>query len=249
MSEALILTPPEIDPDYHGEVVVFDLDDTLYPERDYMLSGFLAVASRALKNVSSENEETSAEKLADEMTAAYDSGRNAMDALADLLHIPAAERDEVIAEWVNIYRTHNPSLRLSEEVECVLDKLSRSGVQLALITDGRSVAQRNKIAALGLNRFFAPDNIYISEERGSGKESMEPFAYMVHRYPEASRFTYVADNPSKDFLFPNLMGWQTVCLLDKGYNIHSQTIEVAEEYRPAYTLSSLSELFNLDQRR
>lgn len=242
MPAKLILNPPEIDLDYHGDVVVFDLDDTLYPERDYMISGFRAVANRA---VSSEE----ATAFANEMTDAFDNGGNAMNHLADLLNLPLSEREHTIAEWVDIYRNHQPKLSLNQEVADVLLELSQRGVELALITDGRSTAQRAKIHALGLQRFFAPDNIYISEERGAGKESMEPFAYMVHCYPEAAGFTYVADNPVKDFLFPNLMGWTTICLADKGLNIHPQNMDVSKEYKPAFQIQSIKELLNKDYKR
>ncbi len=239
MSGKLILTPPEINLDYHGDVMVFDLDDTLYQERDYMLSGFRAVARRAASP-----EVTDA--LVREMEKAYMHGDNSMDALAGILDIPASTRKDVIAEWVEVYRSHIPELTLPDSTASTLQSLCDRGVELALITDGRSHSQRAKIEALGLQRYFAPDNIYISEERGSGKESMEPFAYMVHRYPEASGFTYVADNPAKDFLYPNLMGWYTICLIDRGDNIHPQDLDVAEEYRPQWTIDSIEELLTKD---
>lgn len=242
MSEKLTLTPAEIDLDYHGDVVVFDLDDTLYRERDYMLSGFRAVASYAAPCGDTD-------MLVEGMVKAFDTGHNAMDALADLLDVAVSQREGAIAKWVQVYRSHSPELSLSEETASVLEALSARGVELALITDGRSVAQRGKIESLGLRRYFAPDNIYISEERGAGKESMEPFAYMVHRYPEAAGFSYVADNPVKDFLYPNLMGWQTICLSDRGANIHPQDLDVAEEYRPQTTIDSLRELLTKDYRR
>ena len=244
MTRNMNLTPPEIDLDYHGEVIVFDLDDTLYPERDYMMSGFKAVAESVLAFPDCSGN-LSTHSVVSLMAEAYDRGGNAMDALADRLSLSDDLREAAIKDWVALYRSHEPRLTLADDVEQTLSALCARGIVLALITDGRSVAQRAKIEALGLNRYFSPDNIYISEERGAGKESMEPFAYVVHRYPEAAGFRYVADNPAKDFLFPNLMGWRTVCLLDTGTNIHSQKVAVASEYEPQATINSLTELLKL----
>lgn len=240
MADQRNLTPPEIELDFHGEVIVFDLDDTLYPERDYMMSGFRAI----VVSVQPTGGQTP-EALVERMAGAFDRGANALDELADCLGLSGEVREAAIREWVVLYRRHTPTLKLAEETEHTLSSLSARGVALGLITDGRSVAQRGKIAALGLDRYFSADNIYISEEHGAGKESMEPFAYMVHRYPEAKGFSYVADNPAKDFLNPNLMGWRTICLLDKGGNIHPQKADVAEEYRPQLTISSLRELLSM----
>lgn len=241
--EMLITRPPEIDLGYHGVVAVFDLDDTLYPERDYMLSGFRAAASAAL---SSAGGKADVDLLAGAMAEAYDSCRNAMDAAADILHVTEpTEREALICRMVEAYRSHIPELTLPDDARNLLDSLAARGVAMALITDGRSEGQRAKIAALGLDRFFSPDNIYISGERGHNKHSMEPFAYMVHRYPEARGFVYVADNPAKDFINPNLMGWLTVMIEGVYPSIHPQNLPDAPEYAPAHTVGSLSQLLNL----
>lgn len=239
----LITRPPEIDLAYHGIVVVFDLDDTLYPEREYMQSGFRAAAREAIAIVGAATE---ASDLAEAMTVARDAGRNAMDEAADILGvIDMAEREDLIRKMVEAYRLHSPSIVLPDDSRRLLDMLSGKGVALALITDGRSVGQRAKISALGLERYFRPDNIYISEERGHDKRSMEPFAYMVHRYPEARGFVYVADNPEKDFLYPNIMGWQTVMLGGVYDTIHSQDMPEDKVYVPTFTIDSLSKLPDL----
>lgn len=250
MWTANLLVPPPIDLGYHGDVVAFDLDDTLYPEHDYMMSGFRVAALCALTAAGGESAEASADEAVAAMADAWSRGCNAMDALAELLSLaPGEDREECIATWVEAYRCHTPSLSLPDDSRRVLEHLSSAGVALALITDGRSISQRAKIKALGIDRFFAPDNIYISGERGHGKDDMEPFAYMAHRYPEARRLWYVADNPAKDFLYPNLMGWVTVCLRDSGRNIHPQNVEAAgNEYRPQHIVERLTELIELIRR-
>lgn len=254
--------PQHIELNYHGDVVVFDLDDTLYPERDYMLSGFKAVAEavnisecRELQVASDGTlcpnttptdyqlkENASTAMIVKKMAEAFDIGKNAMDKLAEILNLCSEAKEQAIRNWVDIYRTHIPSITLPEDSRETLEKLSSMGIALALITDGRSVGQRNKLKALGLYKYFKESNIYISQERGHDKLSMEPFSYIVHRYPEARRFWYIGDNPSKDFISPNLMGWQTICLKNKGQNIHKQKVVPGAEYVPAMMIDALSEI-------
>ena len=41
---------------------------------------------------------------------------------------------------------------------------------------------------------------------------------------------------------PNKLGWKTVCLLDKGFNIHAQNFEIQEEYLPKFKITEIKEL-------
>ena len=62
----------------------------------------------------------------------------------------------------------------------------------------------------------------------------------MNRYPECQDFTYVGDNLKKDFIAPNALGWQTVCLKDDGRNIHRQEVEdLEEEMRPKRWIEGL----------
>lgn len=120
------------------------------------------------------------------------------------------------------YRNHFPSeMKLSSAVRSTLETLKRQGAVLGLITDGRSLTQRNKIRALGLGEFFADENIVISEEFGSEKPSSRNYEFFMKKFPDAD-YCYVGDNPKKDFIAPNALGWETVCLLNSGDNIHPQ---------------------------
>ena len=96
---------------------------------------------------------------------------------------------------------------------------------MGMITDGRIQTQRLKIHALGLDKYIPEQNILISEATGADKHFSLPFDIMMRRNPGESRFVYVGDNPEKDFLWPNRLGWLTVMLLDTdGRNIHPQRI-------------------------
>lgn len=211
---------------YRGPVVAFDLDDTLYKERDYVFSAIQAIAY----NLYPGREELVIRKA----SKAFLTGGNLLDSIDP-------DRTE---ELLNIYRTHYPAISLSEETASLLTSLQDDGIKMAIITDGRSLTQRNKIEALDLAQYISAEDIFISEETGADKTHPDNFKALMRRYPEASQFVYVADNPIKDFLWPNYLGFTTICLLDKyKKNIHPQTVEGLEpDYLPSHSINSLPEI-------
>lgn len=191
--------------------VLFDLDDTLYSERDYQQSGWKAVAREAEKRG----------KLGAE--AAYSLMSGAMDAF-DALH--DACPGFPVSEMVDIYRTHRPDISTAPGVKSLLQFLRDAGVATGIITDGRSIGQRNKIEALGLDKQV--DYISISEEIGADKLSDRPFVRAMEHFGPDFQYIYVGDNPAKDFLQPNALGWHTIMVREAkpGVNIHPQNLHV-----------------------
>ena len=208
------------------KVVCFDLDDTLYKEIDYLISAYGEIAA-SVGHL----------ELVPQMVKWYKEGENVFQKLNQLLCI-----DTPIEAYLKIYRGHYPSISLSDGVEDALIELKHRGVILGLITDGRSVGQRNKIKALKLDRWFDDENIIISEEFGSEKTDDKNFKYFEQKYSGHS-FVYVGDNPKKDFIVPYHLGWQTIMLKDDGRNIHKQEV-VPMENLPQMTIIDIEELLD-----
>lgn len=219
-----------------GWVVVFDLDDTLYKEVDYLRSGYRSIADQLM------SEYGIVEDPYPMMLRCFDRGADTYVCLNERYGLDVPK--EV---YLRLYRTHVPVLSLSAEVREVLCRLRRRGCVLGIVTDGRSVTQRNKIRALGLSHYIAWDDIIISEEFGSEKTEMRNFACYRDKYA-ARRFMYVGDNPEKDFLVPNRLGWVTACLLGDEYNIHRQDFNLPQEYLPTWQIEKLSEIFKILER-
>ena len=225
------------------KVVCFDLDDTLYKEVDYLKSAYREISQYAVAHCPVDTD--SRRRLSDEgylqMMTAYQQGDNAFAVLNSWLglHIP-------ISDYLTLYRNHVPKIVLSDEVKRLLDVLYKEGVILGLVTDGRSVQQRNKLKALGLYFYIDNEDIVISEEFGSEKPALANYTYFMKRYPACRDFTYVGDNPKKDFIAPNRLGWQTICLRNDGRNIHKQDGDgVSEEMNAKVWIDRLSELTDL----
>ena len=207
-------------------VVCFDLDDTLYKEIDFVKSGFRLI---------SESEQRP--DLLPKMMGWRDKGEDVFFNLNK-----AIGKETSKSEYLKIYRYHIPKITLSEGVEETLDELKSREVILGLITDGRSETQRNKIKALGLGRWFENDDIIISEEFGSEKTDERNFRFFMKKYPKMNYY-YFGDNPKKDFVVPNRLGWKTVILKDDGRNIHKQEAAPVE-YLPQITITSIGELLD-----
>ncbi len=223
----------------YKRVVCFDLDDTLLKEIEYLKSAYKEIAFYAASACGKCLDSVSilSIKAYDEMLITYQKGENAFEQLNAYLGLQID-----LKEYLQIYRSHKPMLSLSEDADVTLKTLKNQGCVLGLITDGRSLQQRNKIKALGLYDYFEEENIVISEEFGSEKPAFVNYEYFMKRYPKIETFVYVGDNPKKDFLAPNQLSWQTICLLDNGKNIHKQNFDLPEAYLPKVKIYKLSEV-------
>lgn len=222
---------------YTAPVVAFDLDDTLYPELDFLKSGYRAVTTDTLPLIDKGFSPTP-DHLKEAMMSKYNAGLNPFDWLATQVK-PLPEG--FINGCVHTYRFHTPDISPFPGVRELFTRLTTEGIRIVIITDGRARTQRNKLSALGLLQFIAPANILISEETGADKTTIIPWQIVVRRYPNASRFVYVGDNPAKDFLIPRTLGWLTVGLRDMGYNIHPQLAETPK-HEPQIWLQDITEL-------
>ena len=114
---------------------------------------------------------------------------------------------------------------------------------LGLVTDGEEELQSKKIAALGIAPRFK--SLVITGALGGGREFWKPhpkpFETVAAGLPmDGRRLVYVGDNPSKDFVSPNAMGWLTVQIIRPG-GIHDGAA-TAEGGAPVHRIESLREL-------
>ena len=207
--------------------IVFDLDDTLYPEKEYVRSGFDAVAS-ALPEVDS---------AASRLRAFFEAGKPAIDCLLEEEGLPDMKQTALAA-----YRNCVPNIALSDEACSVLSALREKGLKLGVITDGRPEGQRAKIAALGLEKLV--DDVIITDELG-GEQFRKPndiaFRIMQRRWGlPFGRMAYVGDNPSKDFQAPRQLGMASVWL--KGDGLYANP---SGESSATWEIESLAQVLDL----
>jgi putative hydrolase of the HAD superfamily len=147
--------------------VLFDLDDTLYPFAQFLMSGFRAVAAR-VHQVWGHDPAAALDVLT--AASASDRGRE-IDVLAARLSLPAG----AAAPLIHHFQTHAPALHLSTGAASVLAAL-RASWRVGIVTNGRSDIQARKIAALGLPPLV--DAIVLAADHGSGCGKPEPAPFL-----------------------------------------------------------------------
>jgi putative hydrolase of the HAD superfamily len=183
--------------------IIFDLDDTLYLERDFVRSGFRAVGQWCA-------EVLGVDGVCELSREYFESGRrgDVFDAVLERLNIQ--DRNDTVKAMVRVYREHAPEIALAPDAVRCLSAL-KGHLHLGLLTDGNSVTQWRKIDALGIRETFR--QIVVTGDWGAEffKPNLRGFRHLERQFDcPSAQFIYIADNPSKDFTAPHELGWKTV---------------------------------------
>ena len=208
--------------------IVFDLDDTLYKEIYFVKSAYSYINRYIMYKFSIDLSE-SIENCLEKRISFFDYINSKLN------HSQIFS----IEKYLELYRFHYPQIKLSDDAVGFLDNISSQGIDFSIITDGRSISQRNKIKALGLS--CLAKNIIISEETGFEKPHLNNFKILDRIYTN-KKLLYIADNTFKDFLAPNYLNWDTICLMNNGQNIHNQKFDLEKKYMPKKIIKSFNEL-------
>lgn len=214
------------------KIIVFDLDDTLYKEIEFLKSAYAEIAVYIAMEVGLDKE-----VVLVELINFYRQGSNVFEEI-----IKKYRLTQNIEYFLDLYRRHVPQIQLTDDTLKVLKSLKSQNHVLGLLTDGRSSQQRNKIRSLGITDYF--DAIVISQEIGSEKPDKANYIHFENQFGSGNYF-YIADNMNKDFITPNKLGWTTIGLLDNGQNIHKQNLELPLDYHPKFWLNYVNELVHL----
>lgn len=223
--------------------VVFDLDDTLYPERQFAISGFRA-CERWL-----EREHGVTRPVVGEMTRLLDDGYMRalfVEVLADRLpdHTPAT-----LEAFIDVYRLHEPEIALYDDAAAALDHFEARG-PIGLITDGQHEVQSAKVRALRLEPRFA--HIVYTGALGGGRAFAKPHPKSYELIEAAigapgDRFLYVGDNPAKDFVTPNARDHWISVQIHRPQRIHMRAATAAGG-EAEHVIHALTELPALVER-
>ncbi len=204
---------------------ILDLDDTLYREHDYMLSGLRAVAEHVAKM--SRKQRSGAVLYATMRTEFMCNGRaNVFEAL-----IARHKLKRTPKELLGVLRNHQPKgVKLYEDAKRLTDAMEN----ILIITDGPEDVAMIKCAALGL------DNPLVMSE--SRKPRPNAFVDMMSWMNLAPRdCTYIGDNPHTDFLAPKKLGMHTIRIV-RDYGDWMQTKPPTEAHAPERVVSTLDEV-------
>jgi len=185
--------------------VAFDLDDTLYPERDFVRSGYRAVAEWAEAHLG-----LAAPIVQAELEALFAAGIR-----REVFDLWLEERGLDTSRWVHdmvsVYREHSPHISMFADAAAMLQDLESHGVRRGVITEGFRNVQESKLRALGLAEAFEVVVIGGEEARERWKPSRAPFDEWLQRMKvDAEESCYIGDNPAKDFRGARETGMRTM---------------------------------------
>ncbi len=184
---------------FQKKVVIFDLDDTLFSEKDYVKSGYKKIAESFPQ----------IKDMQQKLWLAFESGHKAINYV---LENEGLFSEENLNKALTVYRSHVPEIELYEDAKTLISILKESGVRLGIITDGRPEGQKAKIKALGIESLF--EKIIITDELGGlsfRKPSPEAFKIMQDFFNVPFEdMVYVGDNPEKDFIAPSELKMDSV---------------------------------------
>jgi len=215
------------------DTLIFDLDDTLYPESTFVESGYRAVARHLSGRLGLCEEEISCAM----MTTYTASGRRAVLPMV-IERFPAPGVS--LSELVEVYRRHDPEIRLLPGYASLLKSL-KVGYHLGILTDGIPEVQMRKIRRLGLDAMV--DQVVCSWDHGQqgGKPSPLGFMIVIDKLgSKASRALYIGDNPEKDGVGAHAAGMRFVQVLVPGRPAEVNCPNFKE--LPEFVIGSLSEL-------
>lgn len=175
------------------DAVIFDLDDTLYSEKQYIRSGYKKIA-----------EYFNIPDMEEEMWNSFENGGKAIDEVLKA-HGLISKKEQALY----IYRFQEPKISLYSGVGELLIRIKKKK-KIGIITDGRPEGQRAKLKALNIN----VDKVIITDELG-GTEYRKPnpkaFEIMQKELnTEFEKMVYIGDNIKKDFIAPQKLGMKYI---------------------------------------
>ncbi len=193
-----------------ARAIVFDLDDTLYPLRRFVRSGFAAVAGELERGYGIESK-----KVLNVLTSAMrgETRGRELQVCAERFRLPQA----IIGDLVNIIRLHRPQIRLPKASIGAIEQL-RGRWRIGVLTNGLPDLQARKIESLGL-RFLVDAVVYANAVgSGRGKPEREPFREVAGRLGVApARTVFVGNDERCDVFGAARAGMRTIHLTGNGH--------------------------------
>ena len=185
------------------KVIVFDLDDTLFEEKDFVLSGFNAVALDIAKTANV-RQEIVFNCLLEEF---HKKGRGKIFNAA-LRQFSLMDTPEEVARLVQLYRQHPANITFYPGVKSLLKRLHKN-FYLAVVTDGAIETQTNKVNALCLQELV--DYVVYCWGIGAPKPDTKGYAMALDYFNiPANHAIIIGDHPTNDIAVAKELGAFTI---------------------------------------
>jgi len=181
------------------KVIGFDLDNTLYNQELFEFEIFKQISVLIAKNFNIDES-----KYLQALIALYNNGEK--DYIFDKVvinlnyELPPQWNQFVVQNILPLYRSFIPKdIYLNKNIETTLNELKYANYKLAMITNGNSSVQNNKIDALNIRQYF--DLILISDSFKPKRRKPDTFMFEnVLKYfnIEANEMIFIGDDLIRD---------------------------------------------------
>jgi len=219
------------------KAVIFDLDDTLVSEREYIISGYCYISEiikdkfHLVKN----------QVFSELMNLFEESHEYVFNRFFDNHSIEYTE--DMINNLVSKFRNHFPNIHFYDDVIPFITYLKTNGIKVGIITDGYTNAQQQKLKSLNADNYF--DEIILTDMYGREYWKPHPKAFEIMKERlevEFDEMIFVGDNPEKDFFISNIYPIKTVRIFRNGIHMDKDYFGNVKEN---YHIDNLKGLFEL----
>jgi len=216
-------------------IILLDLDDTLYPERQYIYQGFKEVA-RYIREKYGLDEQKSYRRL----ISVFKSGSKLV--FDDFLRSVGINLSS--SDLVDVYRKAPRSLTNYPDVADALKIVGGHRHKRLLITNGRAEVQKQKVEHLELAKYF--DELFILDEYG--KEYWKPstliFRIIKQKYGDGLINYAFVGNGEEDFQFSQSLGIKFI-YIERRNQIRKLQLEQTPDKTDIYKIRNLYDLVKM----
>ena len=211
-------------------IIVFDLDEVLYDEKTYVISGFRTVSEFLEKD----------EAIPKKIIFEYLKRRlkNCRERIFnDLLDNFGIYSQKNLEKCISVYRTHTPKIKLYSDAKDCLKRLKN--YPLYIVTDGNKIVQKNKIKALNLENHIK--KIILTSNYGLRNSKPSTFCFQKicdMEKTSPTNLVYIGDDPHKDFVGLKREGFKTIRLFKGRF----KNERLSKEFEADYKIKSLKEI-------
>ena len=211
-------------------IVIFDLDDTLFPRKNFVNNGLKNVA----KFISKKNTKLKSKKVYLDLKKIYANSniQKTFNYFLKKNNITNISENKC----VSIYRYGKNDIKLYPQALKLLRKYNK---KCYLISDGNKCVQRYKIKKLKIRKFFK--KILLTNEYGIKFQKPSLYCFKIIKKIEKCNFenmVYIGDNPKKDFVNCNKIGIKTIRFKKGEY----KDLVLKYPYEAKYQISNLKNL-------
>lgn len=192
--------------------MIFDLDDTLYSKSEVFFKTFCQFAT---PSIDAESLYLTYQKRSDEAFEKFSAGEITLSQ-SDQERVSNTFKDvgielsfEKIQAFINAYQDTLNAITLSNDWIEVFQQFNKESYQIAILTNGPTDHQKNKLYQLNLSNWIPEDFWFISESIQAKKPSIHAFRHVESKI-DADEYFMIGDDIQTDIKGAIQANWHPI---------------------------------------